>query len=87
MLLGIDLKEMEKKAWRTYFGDGIWDIYLGLIFIGMGFLAVLDKIGASELLRYGQFGLLMSLGIIILTIGKKKITIPRLGYVEFGPKR
>lgn len=87
MLLGIDLKQMEKKAWQTYFGDGIWDIYLGLIFIGMGLLAVLEKIGASGLLKYGQFGFLMSIGIILLAIGKRKITIPRLGYVEFGPKR
>jgi len=87
MLLGLDLKQMEKKAWRTYFGDGIWDIYLGLLFVGMGLLAVFERNGAPDLLKYGQFGLLLSLGIIILTIGKKKITIPRLGYVEFGPKR
>lgn len=87
MLLGLDLKQMEKKAWQTYFGDGIWDIYLGLIFIGMGLLAVFERSGAPEILKYGQFGLLLGLGIIFLTVGKKKITIPRLGYVEFGPKR
>ena len=87
MLLGLDLKQMEKKAWQTYFGDGIWDIYLGLIFVGMGLLAVFERSGAPEILKYGQFGLLLGLGIIILTIGKKKITIPRLGYVEFCPKR
>ena len=87
MLLSLDLKQMEKKAWRTYFGDGIWDIYIGLIFISLGLLAVLEISGSPELLMYGLFGLLMSLAIIFFAIGKKKITIPRLGFVEFGPKR
>lgn len=87
MLLGLDLKQMEKKAWQIYFGDGIWDIYLGLIFVGMGLLAVFERSGAPDLLKYGQFGLLLGFGIFILIIGKRKITIPRLGYVEFGPKR
>jgi len=28
----IDMKELEKKAWKSTFQDGLWDIMLGLVF-------------------------------------------------------
>ena len=32
----LNLKEIEKKAWRSTFEDGLWDIYLGSLFFIMG---------------------------------------------------
>ncbi len=38
----MDLKMLEKNAWRSFHQDGLWDIYLGLIlwalaiFLGSG---------------------------------------------------
>lgn len=82
----IDLEQIEKKSWRSTFQDGLWDIYLGLLFMGFGiFSQLFDSVSAVN-------------AIIIITIwyvsafffffiGKKKITQPRMGFVKFGKKR
>ena len=31
----INLKEIERKAFRSTYQDGLWDIYFGLIVVGM----------------------------------------------------
>jgi hypothetical protein len=45
----INLKELERKAWRSVFQDGLWDIYLGLLFrkkTARGILAISVLVGA-----------------------------------------
>lgn len=81
----INLKEMEKKAWKSCFQDGLWDIFLGLILLSFGISPFIEEItGITYLISYI---ILLSLGYIIFYIGKKYITIPRIGNVKFGPKR
>ena len=81
----INLKEMEKKAWKSCFQDGLWDIFLGLILIGFGIAPLIEEItGITYLISYI---LLLSLGYIIFYSGKKYITVPRIGNVKFGSKR
>ncbi|MCJ7813777.1 hypothetical protein MUP95_10735 [bacterium] len=29
----LNLKELEKKAFRSYFEDGLWDIFVGIILL------------------------------------------------------
>jgi hypothetical protein len=84
----IDLKNLEKKAWRSTFQDGLWDIYLGLIFFGLGIGWIGDYIGLFY--PFGTLILIFSIDIIavlIITLGKKYISTPRLGQVKFGEKR
>ena len=84
----VDLKELEKKAWRSTFQDGLWDIYFGLLFMGMGIYTIPQLFGIEDtlslimLLMIWQFS---SFGFFF--IGKKKITVPRIGFVKFGKKR
>lgn len=82
----INLKELEKQAFRSTYQDGLWDIYYGLIVV---FLTLFldrpdDDLGWVYLL-------LMAVSFIIcqwlLNVGKKYITIPRLGQVTFGAIR
>ena len=81
----INLKEMEKKAWKSCFQDGLWDILLGLIILGFGIAPLIEEItGITYLISYI---LLLSLGYIIFYFGKKYITVPRIGNVKFGSKR
>ena len=81
----INLKEMEKKAWKSCFQDGLWDIFLGLILIGFGIAPFIEEItGVTYLISYI---ILLFLGYILFYSGKKYITIPRIGNVKFGPKR
>lgn len=83
-----DLKELEKKAWRSTFQDGLWDIYFGLLFLGMGIYTIPQLFGLDD-----TFSLIMILMIwdfssfALFFIGKKLITIQRIGYVRFGKKR
>lgn len=84
----VDLKELEKKAWRSTFQDGLWDIYFGLLFMGMGIYTIPQLFGLEN-----TFILVMILMIwnfssfILFFIGKKLITVPRVGFVRFSKKR
>ena len=80
----INLKEIEKKAWKSYFQDGLWDIFLGLILFSFGIIPFLEEIGVPELLNYVLF---FVPAYIIFFAGKKFITVPRIGRVKFGTKR
>lgn len=88
MATQIDLKKLEKRAFRANFQDGLWDIFLGLMLIQMCFGPILG----------GYYGLspavvlLMLLVYATIVIGvfwyaKKYIVLPRLGLVKFGAKR
>ena len=73
----INLKEIERKAWTSYFHDGLWDIYGGFLLLGLGLTMVTDQdwwLGV------------MILGMLPLW-AKKRITYPRMGYVKFSPQR
>jgi len=85
MTQNIDLKEIEKKVWTSYFEDGIWDIFLGLLILGMGLAPLLEDIGMG-LSEYWIISTMLP-AMIFLFVGKKYIAIPRMGVVKFGPKR
>jgi hypothetical protein len=84
----MDLKTLERTAWRSYHQDGLWDIYLGLIlwalaiFLGGGLDAV-----ENDLWRLLAYTVLISGAFLIFWAGKRYITVPRLGQVKFGPER
>jgi hypothetical protein len=83
----ISLKELERKAYRSFFKDGLWDIYLGLLLLAMGGGPALLAVGAS-LVWAAIAGLgLAALGMLIFFAGKRCLTVPRLGTVRFGPAR
>jgi len=78
-----DLKDFERRAWRSVFADGLWDIALGCVFLGTGLTMSLSL---SRGWGYLFYAAIVALGIAALLIGKRRITIPRLGWVRFGPK-
>jgi len=81
-----DLKAIERRAFRSTYQDGLWDIYYGLIVICMSFFIYRPPSGYSSrniFLMIAAF--VVSYGLFAL--GKKHITIPRLGQVEFGEIR
>jgi hypothetical protein len=87
MSQNINLKELERKAWTSYFQDGLWDIYLGLLLLAMAIGALLSDIGVPEAWDMTVYATLMVLSMLVLWAGKKFITVPRMGRVKFGPKR
>lgn len=82
----LDLKEIEKRAFRSTYQDGLWDIYFGLIVVFMAIFLHRPQSGYSPsniFLMLACF--LVSYGLF--SAGKKWITVPRLGVAKFGEVR
>ncbi len=82
----ITLKDLERKAFRSTYQDGLWDMYFGLIVICMATFLHRPASG------YSPFNIvLMSISLIgayaLFWAGKRFITLPRMGQVKFGEKR
>jgi len=85
MAENVDLKELEKKAYKSTFQDGVWDIYIGMLFIGWSLryfgIAFNSIIGLTIIIFY------YTITVLFFYIAKKFIIVPRMGFVKFGPKR
>ena len=73
-----DLRQLEKKAFTSYFQDGLIDLFVGFSFILYGVLMLLDS--------HAFIGLAF-LPIILIWPMKKQFTVPRMGLVRFSQKR
>jgi len=82
-----NLKEIERKAYRSTFQDGIWDIFLGSLLLILAVGALLSNIGVPEGRNMIILVVLQVLVLLAFIAGKKCITVPRMGFVKFGPKR
>lgn len=69
------LKEMKRKTYLAYHQDGLIDIVIGLSIAGFAISAALGS--ESSMLTYVPF--------LFFTPLKNRITVPRLGFVQFTP--
>lgn len=84
----IDIMEIEKKAWMSTLQDGLWDIYIGLIIMGMGFPWLGGFFGLPETVDVLVTLISWNTGaMIIFFLCKNYITRPRIGIVKFGQIR
>ncbi|MEJ2250351.1 MAG: hypothetical protein P8Y97_11955, partial [Candidatus Lokiarchaeota archaeon] len=70
------------------FQDGLWDIWFGLIIMGLGLAPLGRFLGLPETI--GVLLLIFSwdmVALLILILGKRYISIPRIGFVKFGQNR
>jgi hypothetical protein len=75
----IDLRKIEKKAWNTYMSqDGLYDIFMGIMLLTLAIQAYFYNI---------WFTSLIFVAVLVVTLGKRFITLPRIGLVEFGKTR
>ena len=86
MSQNLDLKALERKAFSSTYQDGLWDITLGLIVIGMAIFVYRPEQG------YGALNIIWMMvtclvANLILWVGKRFITVPRIGQVRFGEIR
>jgi hypothetical protein len=86
MMKPLDLKEIERKAFRSTFQDGLWDMYLGLVVVSMSIFVYRPADG------YNVKNIILVLLMITVAYGlywtcKKFITLPRMGQVRFGEVR
>ena len=82
----IDLKEIERKAFRSTYQDGLWDIYLGLVVIFMSIFVYRPAEGyTSSTIVLAMLGIFFAYGLF--WAGKKYLTVPRMGLLQFGETR
>ncbi|MFX0019055.1 MAG: hypothetical protein ACFFAK_06865 [Promethearchaeota archaeon] len=84
----LDLKSIEKKVYRSFFEDGFWDIFIGMLLLGFGLSWTRIIFDIFEPLNIMIIIIIWNtITFLIYYLGKKFITIPRIGIVEFGQKR
>jgi len=83
----LDLKDLEKKAWKSFFDDGLWDIYLGLLLALMGISGAFDNTSLSEDQVMMIYLGLMLFVMLAFWFGKRFIVAPRIGRVKFQAKK
>ena len=71
-------KELEQKVFRSYFHDGLWDIYGAFFLLGLGLTIVS---GWDYLIA-----VVAALAVVLLLF-RQRIVRPRLGRVKFSPER
>ncbi len=85
----ISLKELERKAYRSTYQDGLFDIYWGGTIAS--FTVFADSLYGADSLTSWQRLLIFLAGCgisnLIFWVGKRFITLPRIGQVKFGPAR
>jgi len=86
MATQLNLKEIERKAFRSTYQDGLWDLYLGVIVMLMAIYIHRPADGYSPM---NLILLLLSFVVAfsLFWAGKKFITLPRMGQVRFGAMR
>ncbi|MHC4166785.1 MAG: hypothetical protein ACYSWQ_07500 [Planctomycetota bacterium] len=83
----INLTDIEKKAYRSTFQDGIWDIFLGSVLLILAVGALLSNRGMPEGRQMTVVIPLQVAAVVFFIAGKKCITVPRMGFVKFGRQR
>jgi hypothetical protein len=82
----LDLKEIERKAFRSTYQDGLWDILYGLMVVCMSFYLYRPADGNSPM-NIILMVLMFSVVYGLFVAGKKYLTLPRMGQVRFGAMR
>lgn len=78
------LGSVESKAYRTFYNDGLMDMFFGLILICIGFNVLRLRMG-MDTSPYITFSILLLIPAFVLS--RLFISRPRMGYVKFGEKR
>ena len=75
----VDLTQIERKAYGSYFHDGLWDIFLGLLMLSMGLFLLVGQ--------FLWYVIILAVAVLLPVVGRRLITVPRLGHVRYGPAR
>jgi hypothetical protein len=79
-----NLKEIERRAYMSYHQDGLLDIFVGVFILGYGVGIFMDimEFGFGSIMPAILIAVILPLWIV----AKRKITMPRIGFVKFGPR-
>ena len=78
----IDLKKVEKQTYRFTFTDGLYDMAYGCLLVFIAIAPIL-----REILYPSYIIFLILPAPLILILGARFITVPRIGIVKFNQNR
>ena len=79
------LRDIEKKTYMSYHQDGLIDIIIGLYALTFGLGIIIDRLFELNFATIIP-GMLIAIVLPIWLAAKRKITLPRIGYVNIGAK-
>ena len=83
----LNLKEIERKAFRSTYQDGLLDIWISSVMGSMALVMLIVVRDDFPWLYLGLAVLGVCAGQLIFWVGKKFVTLPRMGQVKFGEIR
>ncbi|MEN8203736.1 MAG: hypothetical protein ABFS28_14155 [Bacteroidota bacterium] len=83
---GSPTREINKRLLLSIHQDGFFDILAGLIVINFGWVPILDATGLNPGVRQTILLTFYGLSIVIVIWLKRRITVPRSGYVKLAKK-
>ena len=81
-----DLKEIERRAYMSHHQDGLLDIFAGMFILGFGLGMFMDIIWDSFPIGLSMPAILVAVVLPMWIAAKRRITMPRIGYVNFGTR-
>jgi len=82
----ISLKEAERRAFRSTFADGLWDILIACFALQFA-IAPLLSVSMGDFWSSAVFLPVWGVTYLIIWLVRKNVVAPRIGEVEFGPAR
>jgi hypothetical protein len=83
----IDLKELERRVWTSFYDDGLGDILLGCVILMFALAPLLSDIGFGDFWSAFVFLPFWAVVCILIVLLRKRVVIPRMGLVGFGRER
>jgi len=83
----VSLREAERRVFRTTLQHGLWDVLIGMVFVSFAVAPYLSGAGLGDFWASLVFLPFWAGVYIALWAIKKKVVIPRMGVVQFGPER
>jgi hypothetical protein len=82
----VSLKQVEKQAFTTVYGDGLWDLFLGC-FVLMLAVGPLLSVSLGDFWSAAVFLPFWSAVYLVVRWLRKHVVAPRIGTVKFGRAR
>jgi hypothetical protein len=83
----IDLKQLERKAWTSFYDDGLGDIFVGCVILIFALAPMLSRVGLGDFWSSAVFLPFLALVLMVIVLLRKRVVIPRIGLVSFGRAR
>lgn len=83
----ISLKELELKAFKSNFQDGLWDIFIGVIILQLATVPLFSDLNLNDFWSSIAYLPVIVSVMILVYFGKKLIVAPRIGMVNIGKIR